>query len=136
MVDPYKVLGLSHAADGVAIKAAYYRLAKIFHPDANGGTRAEAPIRELNQAYEILSDPVRREAYDHLQARRQAASRRRFWIGIATGASTFALTLGSLPLLLSWQRHTFRTESRISVAPRSEHNQWRFSDERPNADGS
>jgi serine/threonine protein kinase len=59
--DPYKVLEVSNRASDLVIKAAYHALMKKRHPD-HGGTKVEA--QELNEAYEILSDADKREAYD------------------------------------------------------------------------
>ena len=63
--DHYATLGLHRRCTGAEIRAAYRVLAKQHHPDVNGGTRtAQARTQELNAAYEILSDPERRAAYD------------------------------------------------------------------------
>lgn len=65
MRDPYRTLNVSRTADGAAIKAAYRRLAKELHPDRNPGDRqAEQRFKEACQAYELLSDPEKRTAFD------------------------------------------------------------------------
>ena len=53
----YEVLGISKGATEKEIKSAYKKLAKKYHPDLNKGPEAEAKMKEINKAYEILSDP-------------------------------------------------------------------------------
>lgn len=61
----YQVLGVDPGADDAQVKSAFRTLAKTLHPDLNSGDdRAERRFRELNQAYETLSDPKARAAYD------------------------------------------------------------------------
>lgn len=63
--DYYEVLGVEHGADAGALKSAYRKLAKKFHPDINAGdASAEAKFKEINEAYEVLKDPQRKAAYD------------------------------------------------------------------------
>lgn len=63
--DYYQLLGVSRDAAQDEIKRAFRRLARETHPDANpGDTDAEHRFREIAQAYEVLSDPQRRAAYD------------------------------------------------------------------------
>ncbi|WP_158542312.1 molecular chaperone DnaJ [Lujinxingia litoralis] len=64
-VDLYQVLEVRSDADHATIKKAYRRLALRYHPDQNpGDARAEERFKEVAQAYEVLSDPARRAAYD------------------------------------------------------------------------
>ncbi|HEV2696017.1 MAG TPA: J domain-containing protein, partial [Verrucomicrobiae bacterium] len=63
--DHYATLGLHRRCTDDQIRTAYRILAKQHHPDVNGGAReAVARTQALNAAYEILSDPARRQAYD------------------------------------------------------------------------
>ncbi len=62
--DYYEVLGVPRDADDSAIKGAYRRLARQYHPDVNKAADAEERFKEINEAYEVLSDADRRAAYD------------------------------------------------------------------------
>jgi molecular chaperone DnaJ len=62
--DHYAVLGVGRGATSEEIKRAFRQLARQYHPDANPSPDAEARFKEINTAYEILSDPVKRERYD------------------------------------------------------------------------
>jgi molecular chaperone DnaJ len=62
--DYYEVLGISRNASDDEVKRAYRRLAKQYHPDANKEDGAESRFIEINEAYEALSDPQKRAAYD------------------------------------------------------------------------
>ena len=63
--DYYEVLGVGKDADAGTIKRAYYKLAKQYHPDANPGDKAaEERFKEVNEAYEVLSDSDKRAKYD------------------------------------------------------------------------
>ena len=63
--DYYEVLGVPKDADEDALKKAYRKLAKKYHPDANPGDKAaEAKFKEASEAYSVLSDPQKRQQYD------------------------------------------------------------------------
>ena len=62
--DYYDVLGVPRNASPEDIKKAFRRLAMQYHPDRNQDGGAEARFKEVNEAYEILSDPDRRAMYD------------------------------------------------------------------------
>ena len=65
MPNPYSVLGVSKSADEKAIKSAFRKLAKKFHPDQNkNDSNAQAKFAEVNQAYEILGDQEKRAQFD------------------------------------------------------------------------
>ena len=63
--DYFKVLGVDRGADADAIKRAFRKLARQYHPDVNPGNKdAEAKFKEVSEAYEVLSDPEKRKRYE------------------------------------------------------------------------
>lgn len=63
--DYYDILGISKTADAADIKSAYRKLAMKYHPDKNpGNAQAEDQFKEAAEAYEVLSDPSKRQRYD------------------------------------------------------------------------
>jgi curved DNA-binding protein len=65
--DYYKILGVPRDASAADIKNAYRKLAMQFHPDRNpGDKKAEERFKEINEAYQVLSDPKKRERYDQV----------------------------------------------------------------------
>src|SRR5215210_8761225 len=63
--DLYDILGVSKTASQDAIKKAYRKLARKHHPDANpGDSAAEERFKEVQAAYDVLSDPEKRKQYD------------------------------------------------------------------------
>jgi len=95
-VDYYQILGIDKNADDKAIKNAYRKLARKYHPDLNPNDKeAEKKFKELNEANEVLSDPEKRKKYDKYgkdwqhseeferarQARSQAGAQEGQWFG-------------------------------------------------------
>jgi len=75
--NPYTILGVAQDADMATIKAAYRRLARELHPDADPGNPwADQDFQELAAAYELLSDPDRRAEFDRSSADGQSGGRR------------------------------------------------------------
>ena len=67
--DYYKALGVSKTAKPAEIKAAYRKLARKYHPDANkGDSSAEERFKEISEAYSVLSDEKRRKEYDEARS--------------------------------------------------------------------
>jgi len=62
--DYYEVLGIPRSADDNAIKSAYRKLARQYHPDVNKAGDAEERFKEVNEAYEVLSNAEKRQMYD------------------------------------------------------------------------
>src|SRR5512141_2620602 len=62
--DYYEVLGVPRDADDTALKSAYRKLALQYHPDRNKEAAASERFKEINEAYEVLSDPEKRQMYD------------------------------------------------------------------------
>lgn len=62
--DYYDILGISKTADEDAIKKAYRKLAKQYHPDVNKAPDAKAKFQEIQQAYDVVRDPEKRKLYD------------------------------------------------------------------------
>ncbi|HEY0887391.1 MAG TPA: J domain-containing protein [Ramlibacter sp.] len=108
----YDTLQVERGASGERVRAAYRRLAQKFHPDKHPGRSAAAAVMaELNQAYEVLSDPDQRSAYDEWLASQEAPAVRapRFtpdrigwgaWLVFAT-TSLAVLTVGYV-VLATW----------------------------------
>lgn len=73
--DYYETLGVSRTATDAEIKRAFRKLAREHHPDvAKDKKRAEEKFKEINEAYEVLSDPVKRKKYDQLGANWKAGA--------------------------------------------------------------
>ncbi|HVA68901.1 MAG TPA: J domain-containing protein [Candidatus Binataceae bacterium] len=67
--DYYKTLGVERTATEAEIKSAYRKLARKHHPDVNPGNKgAEQRFKEINEAYQVLSDSAKRKKYDELGA--------------------------------------------------------------------
>jgi len=85
--DYYSILGLSKSSSAEEIKKAYRKLARKYHPDMNPGDRKpEALFKEVNEAYEVLSDPEKRQKYNQFgQYWKQVDSSNSGWPGSRSG---------------------------------------------------
>lgn len=66
--DYYEILGVKRDANDSEIKSAYRKLARKYHPDVNKTKEAESKFKDINEAYEVLSDKQKRRRYDSLGA--------------------------------------------------------------------
>jgi len=83
--DYYKILGVDKSANAEAIKRAYRRLARKYHPDVNKGKGSAERFKEINEANEVLGDPEKRKRYDMVGADWQRYARE----GSRPGAQDF-----------------------------------------------
>ncbi len=82
----YEILEVERSASPEEIKKAYKRLAKLHHPDANGGSKqAELKFKQVTEAYQTLSDASARQAYDERLDRKKEGK-----AGSSSGAGTQA----------------------------------------------
>ncbi|MFS2222628.1 curved DNA-binding protein [Pantoea sp. B65] len=110
--DYYTILGVKPSDDLKAIKTAYRRLARKYHPDVSSEANAEAQFREVAEAYEVLKDTERRAEYDQLwQHRNDPPAGRQARTGNAHSAEDFSDIFSSIfaeRARHSAQRHAVR----------------------------
>ena len=73
-LNPYSILGIPRGASDWQVRSAYRRLAKRYHPDLHSDAGASEQMQRVNQAWEILSTPARRAAYDGASASVRSSS--------------------------------------------------------------
>ena len=89
MKDPYEILDVARDAEPADIRKAYHRLAKKLHPDLNPGDRdAESRFKEVASAYDLLSDPEKRQRFDSGEIDASGAERppQKYYRDYAAGA--------------------------------------------------
>ena len=86
--DYYEVLGIARSATDEEIKRAFRKLAFKYHPDRNRDDGAEEKFKEVNEAYEVLSDPDKRAAYDRFGHGGTEGFFRRGFPSLCTGAES------------------------------------------------
>jgi len=111
----YDVLGVSSRANETAIRTAFRKAAKSYHPDLNAGNpTAELQFREIVAAYELLKDPLQREAYDQQLKEDRRARARRIASPLISGVVS-----GGLVALTMWWFNTYQPPGqapRVAVA--------------------
>jgi len=116
--DYYSILGVKRDASEQEIKRAYRRLARKHHPDVNPGDKsAEAKFKEINEAYEVLSDKEKRQKYNQFgdqwqyadQFAKAGGQQTPFWDFSQSGAQRFHFEEGDLDSLFGEMFQGFRT---------------------------
>jgi molecular chaperone DnaJ len=101
----YDIIGVKRDASEKEIKQAYRRLARKYHPDVNPGDKsAEAKFKEINEAYEVLSDKEKRQKYDRFgdkwqyadQFARSGRQQTQYWDFAPGGGGSYRFTGGDL----------------------------------------
>ena len=104
--DYFKVLGVDRGADADAIKRAFRKLARQYHPDVNPGDKAaEAKFKEVSEAYEVLSDPDKRRRYEQFG---------QYWNQAGAGAERGRVALTSISVATATSTTSSMTCSVVS----------------------
>lgn len=139
--DYYKILGVEPTADDKAIKAAYRKLARKYHPDVSKERDAEDKFKEANEAYEVLGDAQKRAEFDEIRkyGGQHAGRSRRHLAGKAVVGAVAASRAATSPT--SSARSSAPAAPTRSVAPgnnaapagegRTWNWNWRFSLKKP-----
>ena len=100
--DYYQTLGVSKTATQDEIRTAFRKLARVHHPDvAKDKKAAESKFKEINEAYEVLGDPEKRQKYDTLGADWERGSAPQGWPGGAGRPTCPSVRLASAAKLPS-----------------------------------
>ena len=118
--DYYAILGVERTDDTKAIKTAYRRLARKYHPDVSSEKDAETKFKEIAEAYEVLKDKERREEYDTLWQHRNDP---RFHEYSSSGAARSGGTSAGQEDFSDFFSSVFGQQSRQSRQPRPERGQ-------------
>ena len=121
--DYYQLLGVQRDVTVDALKKAFRKLARKYHPDVSKEADAEARMREINEAYAVLSDPEKRAAYDNsdkainlakISARHPIGTRDSSFLGRNTPLTKRQISaIFSLRCLAAWAD----TREAVAVAP-------------------
>jgi DnaJ-class molecular chaperone len=117
--DYYKVLGVEHDVNDKDLKLTYRRLARQYHPDVNPGNKAaEERFKEINQAYEVISDPEKRKKYDQYGDQWQDAEfydAEREYARPSGSGQTYRRETAETPQESDFTRQTSRTTQGLDV---------------------
>ena len=107
--DYYDVLGLKKGATAAEIKSAYRKLALKWHPDKHKDNKAEADkkFKAINEAYEVLSDPQKKQQYDQFG---HAAFKQGGFGGAARGGNPFGGAAGQGPFTYTYSHGCLMSE--------------------------
>ncbi|MBV8774815.1 MAG: J domain-containing protein, partial [Deltaproteobacteria bacterium] len=128
--DYYKTLGVERNASAAQIRSAYRKLARKYHPDVNPNNKdAERQFKEINEAYQVLSDPEKRKKYDELGAdwERGATEEEVFRRYAQAGGPEFGGTAGGFSDF--FERFFGNLEGGFSGGPQRGFQQFDFEDE-------